>query len=111
MLKVIEQYESTSADNEITKSKRNGAQKVYGFDEVFTIFYEIDNKCNKLNEYNSRISNKIGVKNVMLGYLKIMEDRLIDLFSNSSTIRKINNDNYKEYFRENIYYHEATRSY
>ena len=47
----------------------------------------------------------------MLGYLKIMEDRLIDLFSNSSTIRKINNDNYKGYFRENIYYHEATRSY
>ena len=55
MLKVIEQYESISADNEITKTKRNGAQKVYGFDEVFTIFYEIDNKCNKLNNLMSII--------------------------------------------------------
>ena len=32
------------------------------FGEVFNIFNEIDNKCNKLNEYNSRIPDKTGKK-------------------------------------------------
>ena len=37
--------------------------------------------------------NKIVTKNVMLDYLEIMEDRLIDMFSTSSIIREINNAN------------------
>ena len=73
-------------------------KKDYGFDEVFNIFNGIDNKHNKLNEYNSRTPNKTDAKNVMLQYLKSMEDRLIDLFSTFSITRKINNTNYKEYF-------------
>ena len=34
-------------------------KKDYGFDEVFNIFNEIDNKRNKLNEYKPIASNKI----------------------------------------------------
>ena len=49
-------------------------KKEYGFDEVFNVFYKIDNKGNKLNEYNSRTPNKIDTKNVVPEYLKIIED-------------------------------------
>ena len=56
-------------------------KKDYGFDEVFNTFNGIDNKHNKLNEYNSRTPDKIDAKNVMLEYLKFLEDRLIDIFS------------------------------
>ena len=55
--------------------------KEYGFDEAFNIFDEIDNKHNKLSEYNPRTPNKIDTENVMLKYLKIIEGRLIDMFS------------------------------
>ena len=72
-------------------------KKDYGFDEVFNTFNGIDNKHNKLNEYNSRTPDKIDAKNVMLEYLKFLEDRLIDIFSNSSITRKINNPNNEEF--------------
>ena len=68
-------------------------EKEYGFDEVFNIFYKIDNKGNKLNEYNSRAPNKIDTKNVVPEYLKIIEDKLINMFSTPAIIRKINNAN------------------
>lgn len=72
-------------------------KKDYGFDEVFNTFNGIDNKHNKLNEYNSRTPDKIDAKNVMLEYLKFLEDRLIDIFSTSSITRKINNPNNEEF--------------
>lgn len=79
----------------------NAAEKVlkkdYGFDEVFNTFNGIDNKHNKLNEYNSRTPDKIDAKNLMLEYLKFLEDRLIDIFSTSSITRKINNPNNEEF--------------
>ena len=34
-------------------------KNVYGFDEVFNIFHEIDNRHIKLNEYKPMTSNKI----------------------------------------------------
>ena len=41
---------------------QNAEEKVLkkddGFGEVFNIFNEIDNQCNKLNEYNSRTPDK-----------------------------------------------------
>lgn len=79
----------------------NAAEKVlkkdYGFDEVFNTFNGIDNKHNKLNEYNSRTPDKIDAKNLTLEYLKFLEDRLIDIFSTSSITRKINNPNNEEF--------------
>ena len=63
-------------------------KKDYGFNESFNIFDEIDKKRNKLNEYKPRAYNKISTKNAMLEYLKIMENRLIDMFSTSSIIKK-----------------------
>ena len=72
-------------------------KKDYGFDEVFNTFNGIDNKHNKLNEYNSRTPDKIDAKNVMLEYLKFLEDRLIDIFSTSSITKKINNPNNEEF--------------
>ena len=72
-------------------------KKDYGFDEVFNTFNGIDNKHNKLNEYNSRTPDKIDAKNLTLEYLKFLEDRLIDIFSTSSITRKINNPNNEEF--------------
>lgn len=68
-------------------------KKEYGLDEVFNVFYKIDNKGNKLNEYNSRAPDKIDTKNVVPEYLKIIEDKLINMFSTPVIIRKINNAN------------------
>ena len=61
-------------------------KKGYAFVKVFDIFDEIDNKCNKLNEYNCRTPNKNDAKNLILQYFKIMEDRLIDMPSTPSII-------------------------
>ena len=47
-------------------------KKDYAFDKVSEIFEEIDNNCNKVNEYNPRTSDMINSKNKMLQYLKIM---------------------------------------
>lgn len=41
----------------------------------WSIFDEIDNKRNKLNDYKPRISNKINTKNAPLNYLRVIEDR------------------------------------
>ena len=38
----------------------------------------------------------------LLEFLKIMEWKLIDMFSNPSVIRKINNVNYKGYVNKNV---------
>ena len=70
-------------------------KKDYGFDEVFNIFDEIDNNRHEL--HNPRTSNMINRKNAMLDYLKVMAWKLIDMFSNNSVVRKINNANYKGY--------------
>ena len=72
-------------------------KKDYGFDEVFNIFDEIDNKRNKLRKYNPRTNNKITIKNEMLQYLEILEYKLIDMFFTSTFTRKMNNGNYKGY--------------
>ena len=54
-------------------------------------------KHNKLNKYNPRAPNKIDTKNVMLKYLKMIEDMLIEMFSSPTIIRKISNTSYKGY--------------
>ena len=74
-------------------------KKEYGFDEAFNIFDETDNKPNKLSEYNPRTPDKIGTKSIMLEYLKITEDRLINMISTPGIVRKINNVNHKGYVR------------
>ena len=56
-------------------------KKDYGFDETFDIFEELDDKRSKLNEYKRRTSIKINIKNAMLQYLRIMKDKLIDMFT------------------------------
>ena len=55
-------------------------QRDYKFDEAFNIFDEIDNKCNELDDYRPRAPNNINNKNVMLESLRIIEDKLIDVF-------------------------------
>ena len=60
----------------------------YGFDETFNIFDEIDNKRNKLNEYEPRSDNNINNKNPTPEYLKVRENNLIDTFSASSISKK-----------------------
>ena len=64
--------------------------------------YEIYNERNKIYEHDPRSFDKIDTKNEMLVYLKIIEDRLIDMFSTHSIIRKINNVNYKEYVHDKL---------
>ena len=44
----------------------------------------------------------ISRKNEMLGYLKIMEWNLIDMFSTPKFFRKINNANYKRYIHDKL---------
>ena len=41
-------------------------------------------------------------KNEMLEYLKIMEYKLIDMLSNPTIIRKINNSNYNGYVHDKL---------
>ena len=48
-------------------------KKVYGFDEAFNNFHDIENKHNK-----PRTSNKTS-KNVVLQPFKIIENKLIDI--------------------------------
>lgn len=52
---------------------------------------------NELNGYNPKTANKINAKNEMLEYLKVMEQKLIDMLSTPTVVRKINNGNYKGY--------------
>ena len=69
-------------------------KKDYGFDETFDIFEELDDKRSKLNEYKRRTSIKINIKNAMLEYLRIMKDKLIDMFTTPSIKNKnANNTN------------------
>ena len=44
----------------LQSAEKTELQKHYGFEKAFNIFDEIDNKCNKLNEYKSK--KKIDVK-------------------------------------------------
>ena len=88
----------------LPNAEKGVLKKEYRFDEAYNIFDEIDNKCSELNEYNPRVSNKIDTKNVMLEYLKIVEDRLNDMFSFPSIIRTINNTNQKESAHDELKY-------
>lgn len=55
----------------------------------------MENKCNKLKEYKPKeYKPMIITKNKLLVYFKIIEEQLIDMFSTSTIIRKINNANY-----------------
>ena len=76
-------------------------KKEYEYDEAFNIFDEIDNNHYKLSQYSRRNSNMINKKNEMLVYLKITEWKLIDMFTTSSIIRKINDVSYKGYVDRN----------
>ena len=78
----------------LLNTKKPVLKKDYSFDEVFNIFDEIDINCNNLNEYKLRSTNMIKRKNEMLECLRIMEDKLIDMFSVSNIARKIDNVNY-----------------
>ena len=51
--------------------------------------------CNKLNEYKPVDPYKIDTKNEILAKLKIIEDKLIDMFSTPTIFRKVNYANYK----------------
>ena len=74
----------------------------YGFYGVFEIFDEIDNNLHKVNRYNPRASNMIKRKNEMLEYLRVMEWKLIDIFSTTTCVRKINNANLKVYVHNKL---------
>ena len=78
----------------LLNAKKPVLKKDYSFDELFNIFDVIDINCNNLNEYKLRSTNMIKRKNEMLEYLRIMEDKLIDMFSVSNIARKIDNVNY-----------------
>ena len=51
-------------------------------------FDEIGNKHHKRIGYKPRFSNKINTKSAMLEYLKIIENKLVDMFSTPSIIKK-----------------------
>ena len=74
----------------------------HGFYGVFEIFDEIDNNLHKVNRYNPRTSNMIKRKNEMLEYLRVMEWKLIDIFSTTTCVRKINNANLKGYVHNKL---------
>ena len=51
------------------------------------IFDQIDHKFNKLNEHKPMLDSKINAKFcVNFEYLRIMEDKLIDIFSTPTII-------------------------
>ena len=52
--------------------------------------------------YNPKTSNKINTKKSMLEYLKIMEWKLIDMFTTPSVVRKISNASCKVYDKKNL---------
>ena len=70
-------------------------KKYYGFDEIFNIFNETNNKRNKLTQYKPIASKEINKKGKMLAYLKIITDKLINIFSSPTINRKISNAKYK----------------
>ena len=51
------------------------------------LFIEIDNKRNKLKEYNPKATYKINTKNVLLECLKIIEDKATDMISTPTIFR------------------------
>ena len=44
----------------------------------------------------------LNTKNVMLEYLKVIEDKLIDMFCTPATIRQISNAKYKRYANDKL---------
>ena len=64
----------------ILKLQKTILKKDYGFDEAFNIFDEIDHRSKKTYEYKPSSSNEINTNNVMLEYMRVMEDTLIDMF-------------------------------
>ena len=56
-------------------------KKDYGFDVTFNTFDKIDNKHNEFNEHQPRSDGNINKKNAMLESLKIIDNKLIDIFS------------------------------
>ena len=81
----------------LLKAEKAMLRKDYGFDEVFNIFDEKYKKCDNLNKYKACACNKINTKNEMLEYLKTMKNKLIDMFSTPSIIKKVNNANEDPY--------------
>ena len=77
-------------------------KKDYGFDKVFNIFDEIDNNCFELHKFNPRNLNMINRKYEIIESLKIVEWKLIDMFSTPSVVRKINNANHKGYVNKKL---------
>ena len=70
-----------------------------GFDMVFYIFDGI-NISTVFLILNPRTSNKIYPKNIILKYLRIIEDKVTDMLSNPSIIKKINNVNCRDYVHD-----------
>ena len=70
-------------------------QKDYRFGEAFNDFAGTDNKLDKLKKHKTKNFKKTKTKNVMLQYLRIMEDKLFDMCSTPSIIKNVNNANYK----------------
>ena len=66
---------------------------ILGLMKCLIFFYEIDNNRHELHKYNHRTSNITNRENEMLGYLKVMEWKVIDMFSSVFVVRKISNAN------------------
>ena len=58
------------------------------FDKTFNISDKIDNNCNKLYNYKPRTSNKINTKETLLNFFRIIEDKLLDMLSLPSIVKK-----------------------
>ena len=86
----------------LINAKKAVLKKDYEFHKVFDILDELNSMRSKLYEYKPVASNKIDIKNNLLEYLKKMEGELIDMFSNPSIIKEVNNASGKEYMKEKL---------
>lgn len=71
-------------------------RKDFRFNKAFNICDEIHNKRSKLNECKPRSADDIN-KKTMPTLLRIIEDRLIGMFSAPSIIKEVNNANQKAF--------------
>ena len=69
---------------ELPNSEKIMVKKNYGFDKAFNIFDEIDNKQNSLG------LTRILIKNAFLECLKIIENKLSDMFCTPTIATKVN---------------------
>ena len=76
-------------------------RKDFRFNKAFNICDEIHNKRSKLNECKPRSADDIN-KKTMPTLLRIIEDRLIGMFSAPSIIKEVNNANQKAFEHDDL---------